>query len=209
MREDDRPWTGSQATYDEEQLLGINAWHRTRRSVHEKLGDPSSRVAREAGLDLRRRLDVLRRQHESLLAHSAARLGPCPGEGSPVRCVIAHAHDWSRRRITQELERAGADVVLSCANAADAVGASLGEQPDVVLVGDRLAMMSALEVVRDLRCFVPASRVVVQARSSGDAGVLADAGASNVLPPRLSPAEVAAQVLRFARACPATVVVTA
>lgn len=208
MGDDELTCTSARFCEGEEQLNGIDAWHRACRAVGEEMQAVSSRVTRESRLDLARRLDVLRRQQASLLERSAVRLRPRSGGPDPVRCVVAHAHEWSRARITHELEAVGVDVVLSVTNAADAVGACLAEQPDVAFLGDRLTMMSALEAVRDLRRFVPASRVVAQARTSLDVDGLSDAGACGVLLPRASPAEVAAQVLSVTRRVPAATAAT-
>ena len=72
-------------------------------------------------------------------------------------------------------------VVAQVDNGAEAVGLAVAEQPDLVLVEDRVTMLPGEEVVRALREFCPETLVVAQASSGDRIGVLLDAGAQTVL----------------------------
>ena len=116
-----------------------------------------------------------------------------PGEPAP-RVVIAHRSGWFVQKVTQALGVAAIEVVAWLDNGADAVGLTVAEQPDLVLVEDVLAMVPGEQVVREVRSFCP-DTVLVGHVSSGDrvAGML-EAGAATVLTRQVPPEHVAQQL---------------
>ena len=82
-------------------------------------------------------------------------------------------------------------------NGADAVGLSVAEQPDLLLVEDALAMVPGEQVVRDVRRFCPHTVVAAQASHSGRIGPLLEAGATTVFSRQVSGPDVARAMLRL------------
>ena len=62
------------------------------------------------------------------------------------------------RRLAALLEEHGVLVLDSTDDGADALGAVVAEQPDIVLSGDRLAMMSGQVLLDETRLFSPQTR---------------------------------------------------
>lgn len=175
---DDRGAWWSELQLLEEQLDAIGSWfaERTAACTKGQLG----RLPREHRLDLRRRVDVLARQQQAL-HRSVARDHDWTSTGRP-RAVLAHAHDWTRHHLAQELQRCGVTVLLASANGADAVGASVADQPDLVLVGARVQMMATEDVVRDVRRFARRAAVLVEVADDRQRARVLDAGATTTLP---------------------------
>lgn len=86
-------------------------------------------------------------------------------------------------------------VVAGTDNGADAVGLTVAEQPDLVLVEDTLSMLTGVEVIREVRRFSAETVVVAQAAHGDRVGQLLDAGASAVFTRRTPPADVALSLL--------------
>ncbi|MCU1692203.1 MAG: hypothetical protein JWM64_1294 [Frankiales bacterium] len=152
----------------------------------------SSHRSREMRLDATRRLDVLQRQQKALLTRALEQVERS-GEllSNRPRVVLAHSKAWFATSVTGLLRARTVDVVAQLDNGADVVGLAVAEQPDLVLVEDRLAMVPGEEVVRALRQYCPRTLVVAQAAGSERIGVLLDAGAQTVLGAQVRPAEVA------------------
>jgi CheY-like chemotaxis protein len=160
--------------------------------------------SREMRLDAARRLDVLRRKQEALVARAHEQLLRA-GEGlfdeAPLRAVIAHRNPWFVDKVTAALSDSQVQVVARTSNGADAVGASVAEQPDLLLVEDSLEMLNGLEVVREVRQFSPTTTVAVQVGYGDRVGEMLEAGADTVFTRQVPPAEVAEQLLaRVSRA---------
>jgi CheY-like chemotaxis protein len=149
-------------------------------------------ASREALVDARRRLEVARRRHDALLERCARQLeqGRAALERSRVTALVAHRLEWSAGRLRRRLEAAGVEVLDCLDNGADVVGATAAEQPDLVVMHDRLLMIQGTEVVSWVRRVAPDCRVVAQ--SADGASALAAAGAGAVVPQR-EPLEVVAE----------------
>jgi CheY-like chemotaxis protein len=178
-----------------DQLDGLTRWHRDlqrRIQAAEAVHD-----TREQRLDLRRRMEALRRAQEALLSRadsstddSLELLGR-----APVRGVLAHRNEWMRHKLARGLEERGLAVVAELANGADALGVSVFEQPDLLIVEDRLPSMTGLEVVRSVREMAPKTLVAAQVEDEIDAAQMRDAGADAVFPRHIPPQLVVEQVL--------------
>ena len=151
-----------------QQLRAIEQFNRARHA-REAAAAAASRT-REMRLDATRSLEVLRREHDAVVARAHAQLrasgGVLHGTGSGGSCwrtaargsCAASRPGWRTR---------GCAVVAQLDNGADAVGLLVAEQPDLVLVEDALAMARGEDVVRAAREFAPGTLVGVQRRVAG------------------------------------------
>ena len=179
------------------QLEGIRRFHLARVAAEAAVEGPQGN--REAQMDAARRLEVVRRQHEAVVARTAQRLretnGPMP-DTSPRTLLVAHHHEWVTRRVTQAIG-ATVDVLAVTANGAEAVGIAVAEQPDLVLVDELLAMQSGAEVVREVVDLCPDTVVVAQVGSEHRVAELRAAGAHTVLTRSVLPEDVAGLLRRI------------
>lgn len=143
------------------QVQAVDAWNLARHEREAALALLStSRSDREAA---KRSADVLQRTHEAIadraardLAHSG---GPWVGRG--VTAVVAHRHAWFLDQLGSQLWARGITVLHTTDNAADLLGTVVAEQPDLVVLGDRLAMMHVEGLLEDCGRFAAHSRQVV------------------------------------------------
>ena len=177
-----------------DQLQGIEAWTRAHslRAV-----DVAAAGSREAALDLARRRDVLARQRQALLDWTEGRLrdGDDVLRSSVTRVVLAHRHAWFKGKLAAGLQAGGVEVVADLENGADAVGVVVAEQPDFLVVEDKLPMISGLELARAAARYAPSTLVVVQTANDWEIGPFLDAGAATVYTRRTPPADIAADLL--------------
>lgn len=174
------------------QLRAIDVFNR---SLHlaEQVAAASART-RETRMDSTRRMEVLRRQHQAVVDRAHEQLlasGDLLGGRGAGRVVLAHRQEWFVDRVSAALTDRGLDVVARLDNGADAIGLTLCEQPDLVLVEDALAMVPGVEVVRELRVLCPETRIVAQCGSADRVGALLEAGAAAVYTRQVPPVEVA------------------
>ena len=179
------------------QVAGIVAWNAAMRLRREFLG--SADGSQDGQLGRVRRLEVLRRTHEAIVAATARELArdPSPMLAAGPTAVVAHSHQWFGDKVCELLAAHGFDIVERTDNAADALGAIVAEQPDLVLVGDRLAMMTGADLLADTALFSPLSVRVAQA---DDHHALQAAGAHTVLPRQVAPADIANDAARLVAA---------
>ena len=174
------------------QVEAITAFHSARRAA-ESAARAAAR-GREARMDAERRLAVLRRQHEALIARSheqlvtSTRLLVRPAR---PRALLAHRNAWFTSKVCEVLQADGISVVACLENGADAVGVAVAEQPDLVLVEDTLAMLPGEQVVRSVLRFCPGTLVAAQVGYGDRVGPLQDAGATPVFTRQVPPADVA------------------
>ncbi len=174
-----------------EQLRAIEAWNAE--ASAELVGESVS-LTREMRLDLTRRMDARRREQAALLARAAehlARSGDVMRSTSATRAVLAHRNTWLRDGVAQRLEQRGIEVVGSFEDGADAAGTIIAEQPDLVLVEDRLPTLSGLEVVRRARRYSPWTLVGVHVQDTVETEAARHAGARLVFARRIPAAQIA------------------
>lgn len=177
-----------------DQLRAMHAFHADRRAVEDSVAAPGQ--SREQRLDARRRLDVLHRQHDALVAATA---GAMAASGDVLRAVgpralLVHRNEWLRRRVAADLERCGVQVVAQLDNGADGVGTLIAEQPDVVLVEDTLPMVSGLQVLEAVRRYAPRCQAAVQVGYDDQLPAAFEAGAVAGFTRRIPPADIGAQL---------------
>lgn len=143
------------------QVEAIGTWNAARRMRERLLDAASGRLDREAAS---RQGDVLRRTHQAIVERTAdelaQRLGPMMLPG--LTAVIAHRHPWFAQKVAGLLQGAGVTVAACTDSGADALAAVVVEQPDVLLVGEQLAMMPGDVLLAEARLFAPATLLAVQ-----------------------------------------------
>lgn len=179
----------------QDQVRGIDAWNVARRAIELRAAAAASAHAgREVRLDMARHLDVVRRQHQALIertrAHMRDSIHLLQGCLAP-RAVLAHRSDWFTDGVAGALGEAGVQVVAQVQNGADTVGVAVAEQPDLLMVEDRLPMMVGEEVVRQVLDFAPRTLVAVQVQHEGQIGPFLASGACIAFGRRVPPADVA------------------
>lgn len=178
------------------QMHAIDSWNLARQARERVLR--AGRVSRQDQLEARRRSDTLAHAHATLLARASSDLAKQPTSLGPAirrRAFIAHRHPWFADRLSQALSTRGVQVVGASENGAEALGVVVAEQPDLVVMGDALVMLSGAELLGELALFAPATARVVQVANGNDVGLMLDAGAHSVFTQQVPPPEAAEQLL--------------
>ena len=186
-----RPRTYAELT--RQQLAAIERFHQARSTADAVVG-----ASREERLDMGRRHDVMRREHDAIVARCDEQLrlsGEALWHRTGRRVVLAHRSEWFLAKVGSLLEEDRVRVVARLSNGADAVGTVIAEQPDLLLVEDSLAMLSGAQVIRELQLLSPNTVVVAQVPYSDRVGPLLDAGAAAVFTRQIPPADVAEALL--------------
>lgn len=177
------------------QVAAVEAWAHALRAA-EKAADAAA-VTREMRLDLTRRAEARRREHAAVIARADEQLrasGRLMSRNTAPRAILAHRNEWLRGRVAARLEELGVRVVGVFDDGADAAGTLVAEQPDLVLVEDRLPTLSGLDVVRRARDYAPGSVVAAQVMDSSGVDVMVAAGAEAVFTRQVPPDEIADQL---------------
>jgi CheY-like chemotaxis protein len=193
------------------QMEGIDAWNRARQSRERALR--SGPVSRQDRLEAARRIDMLAHAHATVLARASSDLAEQPKPLAGVisrRAVVAHRHRWFTDKLSQGLEAGGVEVIGVSDNAAEALGVVVAEQPDLLVLGDALMMLTAVELLSDIAQFATATLRAVQVSNGNGVGLMLDAGAHSVFTEQVSTQEMADHLLallevghdRPAGACP-------
>jgi hypothetical protein len=145
------------------QVQAIDAWNVARRR-RERLLEAATCPSHDERADSARQIEVLLRTHDAIAARSAQLLAAAVG---PLRvpgptAVIAHGHAWFADKLAGLLEAQGVTVLGCTGNGAEALGATVADQPDVVLVGERLAMLSGSDLLRETRLYARRTLRAVQ-----------------------------------------------
>lgn len=177
-----------------DQLEGLASWHRDR--ARRLLAAEASQTTREQRLDARHRLDATRRAHSALLARADLSIEESRellGE-APIRSLLANRSEWMRHKLALGLEELGLTVVAHVADGADALGVAVIEQPDVLILEDRLPSMTGIEVVQALRVLSPKTWIAAQVEDPSSVPAMREAGAAAVFSRRIPPQVVVRQV---------------
>ena len=176
-----------------QQLTAIECWHEARRATQQTA--QRSTASREARMDLARRLDVIRAEHRAIVARTDAQLRSSAEllqRTTPRRAIVVHRNSWFTDKVVADLGLRHIEVVATMTNGAEAVGAVVAEQPDLLLVEDSLPMMSGEDVVREVRTFAPLTRIGAQVAYDDRIAAMLEAGAHSAYTRRVPPADVAA-----------------
>jgi hypothetical protein len=179
-----------------QQLRAIARFNDARR-----MAEGASAVAarsREMRMDVARSLEVLRREHDAVVAraHEQLRVTGSLLQGTAERrVVIAHRNEWFVGKVAHALRDRGLLVVAQVDNGADAVGIAVAEQPDLLVVEDTLAMVPGEQVVRDVREYCPHTLVAAQVAHGDRVGTLLQAGAAAVFTRQVPPLDAVRSML--------------
>ena len=176
-----------------QQLDAIDRWHEARRATQETA--QRTTASREARMDLARRLDVIRAEHRAIVERTDAQLRSSVEllqRTTPRRAIVVHRNAWFIDKVAADLGLREIEVVARLSNGAEAVGAVVAEQPDLLLVEDSLPMMSGEDVVREVRTFAPSTRIGAQVAYDDRIAAMLEAGAHSAYTRRVPPADVAA-----------------
>ena len=172
----------------QDQEQGLAAW---RRDIARRLArDPEAEPDREAQMDARRRLAGLHRTRSAVLACQARRDRGLTPVGDSPRAVVVHRSGWLRGRLAQELGEKGVTVVGEGEDGAVAVAMALVEQPDLLLLEDRLPWVTPIEVVDEVHRYAPHTVVAVQLEDGAEAAEMLAAGATAVFGRGVRPSEL-------------------
>ena len=185
------------------QVEAIDAWIAAR----EKRTDvrSASAATRESRMDLARRLDVLRRVDAAMRDRTGQFLAREPDVlmyPLPTRAVVAHRHEWFVDKMTEGLRERGVQVVGVTENGADALGLVIAEQPELLFVEQKLAMLTGQELAAEAALFAPATLIAAQVERSDDIASMIDAGARAAWTRQTPPGDIAAALADLLR--PAT-----
>ncbi len=172
------------------QSEALERWPEVRAAREHTLRAPAS--SRESRMDLDRRLTILDRADRAVLERSSldARNTAAPPTAHAT-AVIAHRQDWFVGKLSAALAEHGVAVVAACNNGADALGTIVAEQPDLVLVGNALAMLTSEELIAEVSLLAPHAVVAAQVGYGDQVGRMLDAGARTAFTRQVPPAEVA------------------
>ena len=184
----------------QDQLEAMALFHRDHEAAERAAG--LTGVSREQRLDAHRRLDVVRRQHEAVLASAKASLDRA---GSPLprlapRMLLVHRNEWLRRRVAADLVDRGVEVVAQLDNGAEGIGVLVAEQPDVLLVEDALPQVTGLQVLAAARRYAPRTMTAMQVPYADELVTAFDAGAVAAFTRRIPPADIASELSRLVAA---------
>ena len=175
-----------------QQLEGIERWHQARRAA--QTAAERSAASRESRMDLARRMDVLRAEHRAIVERTDAHLRSSVEllqRATPRRAIVVHRSSWFADKVQAELLARQIVVVASLSNGAEAVGAVVAEQPDLLLVEDSLPMLTGEDVVREVRRFAPLTRIGAQVAHDDRVAAMLEAGADSAYTRRVPPGDVA------------------
>lgn len=182
------------------QLAALDAWNDVRRSRERALAAES--MSREERLVADRRIAVFERAHAALLARADAALhsDPAPMPSNPaLRAVIAHRHPWLADKLSTALATKGVLVVAVSGNGAEALGIVVAEQPDLLVTGDVLAMMSSAELLAETKRYAPYTARAAHVDDSAGVGAALEAGAHSVFVRHMPPDDVAEGLMPLLR----------
>ncbi|HEU0104220.1 MAG TPA: hypothetical protein VFR07_18065 [Mycobacteriales bacterium] len=189
------PWPlRSEAELIADQLAGIASWT-SARPLREAVA-ASVTLSREMRLDLKRRMEVRRREQAGLLARASYQLEQ--GDrvlGRRPRAVLVHRNSWLSGKVADRLQALGVQVIGRFEDGADATGAVVVEQPEIVLVEDRLPTLSGLEVLERATRFAPRTLVGAQLLDADERDIYLEAGAQAVFTRRVPPEMIADQLV--------------
>lgn len=156
------------------QIQAIDAWNAARRLRERALAAGAS--SRYERMDVSRCVDALARTQAALAARSGQLLHTDVGLAHATRptAVVAHRHAWFVEKVALLLDDRGVTVVGCTDNGAEALGVVVAEQPDLVLAGDRLAMMTGAALLADTRLFAPWTLRAAQAEDGQQSDALRD-----------------------------------
>ena len=178
------------------QLRGIEQLTQAVRLAEDTTG--AATRSRELRMDAARELEILRRHQSALIARTHEQLqesGTHPMGTAATTVVLVHRNEWFAGKVSEALAEGGCVVLPRLENGADALGLVVAEQPDLVLVEDKIPMVPAARLIQDIRKLCPDTLVAAHVSYGDDVGPMLEAGAAQVFTRQVPPAEVASALL--------------
>lgn len=179
----------------QDQLAGLAAWQRDRREREAEHPSAVAAVTREVRLDMRRRMAARRLEQAALVARSEQQMRESRRGLAATRAVIAHRSDWVRQGVKSALSMRGVQVVASLDNGAEALGVTVLEQPDLLLIDELLPSMTGLELVGEVALFAPRTVMGAQVESPASADRMLQAGVRVAFTRRSTHRQIADELL--------------
>lgn len=158
------------------QVRAIDGWNSDCRAAD---ADARAVTGCEITTETPPRLEVRNRSQQALVARAAEHLaatGDVLLQSAPRCAVVVHREPWVRDGLATRLTERGVDSVL-LDDGADAVGAVVIEQPDLLVVEDQLPSLPGHEVIRHTRRFSPRTLVAAQTSNAAVRACGAQVGA--------------------------------
>jgi CheY-like chemotaxis protein len=171
------------------QQAAAAAWTRQAELLAELV--EAETTSREERMDAQRRLEALHRTQEALVARTRDHADPQAPPSDRPRAVLVHRNAWLRDKLTLQLAELGVHVLAEAEDGAEGLGIAIAEQPDIVLLEDRLPSLPAVELVAALREYVEGALVAAHVEHQEDVAALVEAGADAVFSRRVPPAVMA------------------
>lgn len=173
-----------------QQLRAVDAWCAVSQAWSFERGAERDR---RLSLVEARQVHVSRRVRAAIEARAdlALRVEPRPlATITRPRAVVAHRDEGFVQRITAALRAYDVDVLAHVDDGAEAIGVTIAEQPDLLLVGEALAQVRGAEVLRAVRPFASQTILAAQVQDSDGVAALLDAGATATFVRRVPPGDV-------------------
>ena len=154
------------------QVKAIDVWIAARRDREWTLRAQAR--TREARMIAAREMESLACTHEAIRrrCRSALNADLASLQTPGPTAVIAHRHAWFLDKLSPLLSERGIHVLVTTDNGAEALGAVIADQPDLVLVSDRIAMICGRAFLAEARRFAPTARLAAQAADPPEAAAL-------------------------------------
>lgn len=120
--------------------------------------------------------------------------GHAAGTVAAKTVLVVHRHRWFTDPLCRSLADDDTAVPYVIADGADGIGIMVAEQPDVVVIEDRLSSVTAVDFVTRARRLAPRTAVAVQITTAQTSTEVLTAGASAVFTRRLGPEDAAQHV---------------
>jgi DNA-binding NarL/FixJ family response regulator len=108
--------------------------------------------------------------------------------------VVVNRNPWFVDRLCLALEQYGIDMVARLSNGAEALGVTIAEQPDLLLIEDAMALMRGEDVIAQAQQFAPRTLLAIQVDRESRAKDLTAMGADAALSRQRAPVDVAADI---------------
>ncbi len=111
--------------------------------------------------------------------------------------VVTHRHAWFVDKVALLLAEQGVTVLACTDNGAEALGAVVAEQPDVLLVEDALPQVTGMQILAAKRRYAPRTMTAIQVPYEDGLIAAFDAGAVAVFTRRIPPADISGELARL------------
>lgn len=178
----------------QDQLIGLRVWQRA--LAWQERPEAVDEVAHRGLLDRKRQEDALARTQLALLARVDDPSWAAEPSARPAsaRAVVVHRQSCLRERISACLADAGVDVITAT-DGTDALAALILEQPDLVLLEDRLPGLGCRKMLYRARELAPRTVLAVHVAHDIQIAACLEAGAQAVFTGRVPPSVIATELV--------------